>query len=272
MRYSVACRCAARSRSCVGVGQRLRALGHALLQRLLPHLALQRVEHVPGHEGQHVLVAFGIAAPRLVALHRQRAQRLAAAQQRHAHEVRRRRAHRLPAVEPQLPRHLPRRPAHGPGVANQRQRDRVGQFLGGELLVRPVHLAVHLVDEVDEAQPLPALVVQRDVEVRRVHQLADDAVQPLQQAGHVALRGGRVGDVEQRALQPLGLLQALDRRLQLLHAPQQRPGGRRTWRRLAPRIIVLLAVHGVAAVPPRRRAYQRFFRWRPVYRATLARR
>ena len=51
-------------------------------------------------------------------------------------------------------------------------------------------------------------IVQRDEEILRVHQRADDRVDAAQHVGHVALGAGQVGDREQRALQLLGLRQA----------------------------------------------------------------
>ena len=67
---------------------------------------------------------------------------------------------------------------------------------------------VRLVHEVGEAHRPLRLVAHRDVEVPRVHELADDAVDGDVQALHVLDGGGGVGDAVERGLQalrPLGV-------------------------------------------------------------------
>src|SRR5690606_41359584 len=81
---------------------------------------------------------------------------------------------------------------------------------------------VALVDGVRELEPLAVVGQQRDVEVARVQQLADDVVH-LRVEALQCLRGDRqFGDPEQRALQPLGPLAFDDLRLQVAVAELQR--------------------------------------------------
>jgi hypothetical protein len=68
---------------------------------------------------------------------------------------------------------------------------------------------VLFVGVVDEAQAVARAVVQRDQEIARVHQRADDVVDAPQGVLHVQPRGREVGHGVQRGLQARGLFQAL---------------------------------------------------------------
>ena len=63
---------------------------------------------------------------------------------------------------------------------------------------------VDLVDVVGPADQLPLVVVQRDEEVVRVHELADDGVHLAVELLHVLRRARELGDPVQRRLNPLG--------------------------------------------------------------------
>ena len=78
-------------------------------------------------------------------------------------------------------------------------------------LVRVGEVDVDLVDVIRPADQLPRVVVQRDEEVVRVHQRADDGVHLAIELLQVARRARKLGDPVQRRLNLLGAA-ALDRR------------------------------------------------------------
>nr|WP_245156274.1 hypothetical protein [Lysobacter solisilvae] len=198
----------------VGVGQLARAVLHAPFQFLPALLALHRVEHVLGDEGQHRAVGGRVALALAIGLHDQRAHCLAGTDHRHADEVHRGRAQADAAGHGQDLGHLARGAVDDAAVADQAQGQAVAHLRGGQVLLGVVHARVFVIGEVHEAQRVAFGRVERDVEILGVHQLADDVVQALEQAGHVAVGAGHVRDGEQRALQLLGAGRHRDRAAQ----------------------------------------------------------
>ena len=194
----------------IGLLQLRRALLHALLELLARLVAIQRGEDVLGHVGQQRAILVAVDVGLLVVLHHDRADHAAAPAHRHAQPV--------GAVRPagfaegdamelsQLRRRPPHRLAgaqqvHGQGVLVVGDRD----FLG-----RIVDPGVDQVDEIQEAHRLQVLVVQHDVEIAGVHQLAHDRVDPAQHLLQLQAAAGEVGDLVQGLLQALRAVQGLD--------------------------------------------------------------
>jgi hypothetical protein len=94
---------------------------------------------------------------------------------------------------------------------------------------------VDAVDVVGEVQQAPRLVIEGDVEVLRVHQLADDGVHGRVELGQVVDGAGDVGDAVERGLHVGGALGLGLIGLQLRDTGAQRRQlvGRWTGRRLA---------------------------------------
>ena len=96
--------------------------------------------------------------------------------------------------------------------------------------VRVGNVGIDLVDVIGEADQLPLLVVERDVEVVRVHQLADDGVHRPVELLQVLRRARELGDAVERGLHllrvaPLGLEPSRAR--PAAAAPPRAPGRRR---------------------------------------------
>ena len=193
----------------VGDLQLLRALDDVALQFDAAALAFQRGEDVLGDERQQRHLGRRVTTRAGVALHDHHAADVAIAQHRHAEPVGAVRAVQAQRAGDLL--HQVGRGAHQrtlvagevPGQAAFDPRER-------DLFFRREDLVVDDVGEVEEAQRIAIAVVQRDVEVLRVHQVGDDAMQAAQHVRHLEVRAGHVGDRVQRTLQLLRLLQALD--------------------------------------------------------------
>ena len=187
-------------------GQFARAVLHAALEFRLQLLAFQRGHDVLGHVGQQGAVLGGVVHAGLVGLHHHRAAHAAFAHHRHAQEIQRRRAQADAARHVQRLRHLARGAAHRLAVADQPQRQAVAQAGGGDFAVGLVDVGVLGVGEVDEAHAVALGVVEGDVEIARVHQLADHKVDAPEHVLHAKAAAGQVGDAVQRGLQLLAAL------------------------------------------------------------------
>ena len=167
----------------------------------LGRLALQRGGDLVRDERQHLPVRFRETDGGVVALHHQHAERAPLLLQGHAQPVDGRAAHHLhfPALH-----HVREDGGRGQeGLA--RAQDVVGQGLG---FLGLGGRGVRLVHEVREAHRRFLLVADGDVEVPRVHELADDAVDRDVQAFHVLDGRGGVRDAIEgglQALRPLGV-------------------------------------------------------------------
>ena len=198
----------------VGFGQLQGAFGDPAFQFRLRSLAFQCGEDVFGHECEQAHLRGGVLRAFQVALHDQCPEHAPFAHHRHAEPVAavgavhaqraghllaqlRGRSHQRLAIADQIP---------GQAALDLRQRD----FLVGIEV-----LGVDHIGEIQESQAVALAVVQRDVEVFRVHQVGDDAVQAAQHVRHVEVGASHVGDRIERALQHFRLLQA---RHALLHA------------------------------------------------------
>ena len=199
----------------VRIAQRVGTLGNAALKLLVHEAALQGRLDMLGNVSEHSLVALGVARTLGITLHNDTTDGLAAAQQRHAQPV-----NAVGSVTGQGPAHLRFKLCDGPaqrGTAlEQVPGDAVLAFLHRELVVRIWRVVVGNVHEVREAEIFPGRVVQHDVEIFRIHQTADNAVQGAEDFRHLAVGTGLVGDGEQGALQAFGLLKVRHRQAQVL--------------------------------------------------------
>ena len=194
----------------VGVLQLGRAFRHPAFQLLAGIAAVQRGQDVLGHVGQQdaVIVRIGVLA--LVALHHDGADHHVLAAHRHAQPVRAVGAVLVAERNPECVPQVMRRPRHRLATAQQLHGQGVLVILDRKLLVGIVDPRIHLVDEIQEAHRLVVRVVQHDVEVLGVHQLADDPVQAAQHVLQLQAAAGEIGDLVQRLLQPFGAMQRVD--------------------------------------------------------------
>ena len=168
-----------------------RELGAALAGLVDQPGPLERRRDVGGHEDQEVPVGLGVADLLAVALHDDGADRAALGPQRHPEPVLGDHTEEGPVSALDAGLQVFGRKQQGPPLSNE-----VGSDPGG--LPRPHRLPhvrvgdvlVHLVAVERPVHPLAFLVVQHDVEVLRVHELADDAVDLGVELLHV-LRGAR---------------------------------------------------------------------------------
>ena len=158
-----------------------------------------------GDEGHELLVGLGVVDLLVVALHHHGPDRLAVGSQRHPEPVDGRDAdeldrplqhHLLDLVERReqrfaRPQHVGRQPTRLPG-AHRLPEVGVGERVAG------------LVDAVGPVERLVLLVVQDDVEVVRVHQLAHDAMDVRVELLHVVRAARGLGDAVQRRLEQIG--------------------------------------------------------------------
>ncbi|MDQ1132864.1 hypothetical protein QE386_001459 [Pseudoxanthomonas winnipegensis] len=200
----------------------------ARLQLLVRVAPVQRGEDVLGHVAQQRAVLVGVAGRGVVALHHDRAADAVVAPHRHAQPVHAFRAMAGVQRHSQTLAHRRRRPAHRLAVVQQGQGHAVAHLLLAELALRIGHVGVDQIGEVEEAHRAAHLVVEHDVAVLRVHQRADHGVDAGQHLAHFQIGAGQVGDLVQRLLQALGLLQgdhAGRGPLGLEHGTDQRLGG-----------------------------------------------
>jgi hypothetical protein len=190
--------------------QRLRALLDPPLEFLLRQLAVQRGDDVAAHVGEQRLVGRCVAWALHVALDHQHRAHAVAGDDRHAQPV-----EAVGADVAQRPGYL---------RAHFRQRSHQGALVAdrvpGQPLLEHFHrqegvgvprervLRIH---QVDEADRVLLVVVQRDVEVLGVHETADDAVQLAQHVAQVHVRTGHVRHLEQRRLQLLRAFELVQR-------------------------------------------------------------
>ena len=90
------------------------------------------------------------------------------------------------------------------GAKHIRSRPSRVTFAEGIPLVRVGDVLEDLVVVVRKVDPLPLLVVERDEEVVREHQLADDGLDGAVELLHVPGRAGQLGDAVQRGLHLVG--------------------------------------------------------------------
>jgi hypothetical protein len=200
----------------VGLLQGAGALLDPALEFLAGAVAVERGQDVLGDEGQQRPLLLAVAVAVVVALDHDRAGDAAVAQHRHPQPVLAVGAVGHVARHAQPRPHQFRGPLHRLAQAQQGQGQAVGGVLGADLDRRIGLVRILAVGEIDEAEAVALVVVQHDVEVLGVHQAGDDGVDPAQQFLHVQRRAGQVGDLEQRLLQALGLLQRFDPRLRPL--------------------------------------------------------
>jgi hypothetical protein len=193
----------------VGFAQRGGAAGHAAFQFGVGFAAFQRGLHVLGHVAEQLAIVFGVVGVFAVALHHDAADHAPVALQRHAEPVL---AHRAEQHElaGELAREFLHRTHDRLAALQQVPGEAVAHVLQRHALVGQRRVLVHGVDVVREAHAVGGRVVQGDVEIFRVHQAAENAVQRVHHLGHVVFGAGLVGDGVERALQALGHGQAGD--------------------------------------------------------------
>ena len=194
----------------VGFAQGGGAVGDALFEVEMGAVSFQRGLHVLGHVAQQLQVALRIMDIGAIALHHDAADHPVVAYQRHAEPVLAIRAHRHEMAGELLRQFLDR--SHQRATALQQvPGEAVGHVAQRNLLVGRGWFGVHRVDVIRKTDAVGGDVVQHDVEVFRIHQAAQDAVQRAHQFGHVVFGAGLLGNRVKRPLQPLRLRQPRDR-------------------------------------------------------------
>ena len=190
----------------VRIGQFARARRHALLQvgiglaqGLVGLAAFERVGDVEGDEAQQLLVALRVQVIGRIALHRDQADGLALAHQRHAQPADRLRAEHLHFAGFLQP--------GGAGAIGQQRLARAQHVFAEAAAERAAALAlVAFVHRIGEFELVARFVQQRDVEIARVEQLADDLVHAGVEGVDAGAAAGDFRDPVQGALQALAAL------------------------------------------------------------------
>ncbi len=197
----------------VGLPQRGRAAGYASLQFFMRFAPFQRSLHVLGHIAQQLAVVLGVVGVLAIALHHDAAHHASIAQQWHAQPVL---AHWPQQHEAalELLSQLGDGAHDGLAALQQVPGEAVAHLLQCHCLIVRGRLLVHGVDVVRKTHRVGGRVVQRDVEIFRVHQAAENGVQRMHHLGHVVLGARLVGDSVKRTLQPFGQGQPRDRLVQ----------------------------------------------------------
>ena len=181
-----------------GLGQGAEA-GLALAQGVGGAPPVESGGHVLRHEGEDVAVLLRVARRLRVALHHEHAEGAVTAHEGHAQPVHGRRAHHLDLARGHE--------ALEHGGRGQQGRARAQHVFGERLAFLDLgRLRVHLVHEVLERQRVPAFVLEGEVEVPRVHQLAHDLVDAGVEARHVLHGAADLRDAVEGALEPLRAL------------------------------------------------------------------
>ena len=186
------------------------ALLHAPLELLARLVAIEGGEDVLGHVGQQRAILVAVDVGLFVVLHDDGADHVVAAAHRHAQPVGAVRPVGLAGEDVEAQAQVGRRTAHR--VAAAQQVHGQGVFVVGDrhLLAGIVDPGVQPVDEIQEPHGLPMFVVQHDVQVGGVHELAHDRVDPAQHVLQFQAPAGEVGDLVQRLLQALRTMQRID--------------------------------------------------------------
>ena len=168
----------------------------------------QRDQDMLGHELQQRLVVLAETVGDVVALHHDRPAHHAIGDHRHAQPIRAPRpVFAVVLLETEGLAQRARWSQRRPAAADDPQGQAVADLRGRVFPLRIHRAVVLLVGEVDEAQAFAFAVVQRDVEIARVHQLADHVVDAPQHVRHLEAGGGEVGHPVKRGLHADGFLQ-----------------------------------------------------------------
>jgi len=156
---------------------------------------------VLGHVLQQRAILVRVARGMVVALHDDRAADAFAATHRHAEPVGAVGSVRDVALHAELTTDARGWTKQRLAVPQQGHGEAVGHAVDRDLDIGLGHVGIALVGEVEEAHGLGDIVVQHDVEVRRRHQAADDAVDTTQHLRHLQPGACEFGDLIERLLQ-----------------------------------------------------------------------